>query len=153
MLNRQRLLDKLFTSFITVSISIIAAETALSNPVLIDPSKEYQETDYIVNGGNAYDFCYDNKSLGYIVVSEAASKRLERRYPIRSNCTIPTTSTTGSNAFSQYNSSSFPSSSNNSPDFYSNNASSGRYVSPCKYSDRDSAGKKCKCPYGICPTK
>ncbi len=64
-----------------------------------------------MGGGNAYDFCFDNKTLGYIVLSEAASERLVRRYPIRSNCTILTTSTTGSNSFSQFSSSSFNSSS------------------------------------------
>jgi len=51
MLNHQRLLEKLFTSFITVLTSIIAAEAVMSDPILIDPSKEYQETDYIMNGG------------------------------------------------------------------------------------------------------
>ena len=123
MLHYQRLLGKFFTSCIIVSASIIATETAMSNPILIDPSKQYQGNDHIVNGrGSAYDFCFDNKSLGYIVVSEAASKRLERRYPIRSNCTIQTTSTTVSNSFSQFSSSSFSSSSNGSSDFYSNNA-------------------------------
>ena len=64
-----------------------------------------------MGGGNAYDFCFENKVFGYIVLSEAASERLERRYPVRSNCTLPTTSTTDSNSFSQYNSSSFNSSS------------------------------------------
>ena len=51
MLNHQRLLGKVFTSCITVLTSIMAAETAISNPILIDLSKEYQETDYILNGG------------------------------------------------------------------------------------------------------
>jgi len=51
MLNHQRLLEKLFTSFITILTSIIAAEAVMSDPILIDPSKEYQETDYIINGG------------------------------------------------------------------------------------------------------
>ncbi len=51
MLHHQRLLGKFFTSCITVLTSIIAAEAVMSDPILIDPSKEYQETDYIMNGG------------------------------------------------------------------------------------------------------
>ena len=96
-------------------------------------------------GGNAYDFCFDNKVFGYIVISEAASERLERRYPIRSNCTIPTTSTTGFNSFSQVGSSSFLSSYDSSPDFYSNNASS---KNRCQqgYPTYIRAGKEVNCP-------
>ncbi len=51
MLHHQRLLGKFFTSCITVLASIIAAEAAMSNPILIDLSKQYQEDDYIANGG------------------------------------------------------------------------------------------------------
>ena len=141
----QRLSKRLFTSFITVLASIIVPEIAMSNPILIDPSKQYQENDYIMNrGGNAYDFCFDNKTLGYIVLSEAASERLVRRYPIRSNCTLPTTSTTGSKTFSQFGSSSFNSSSD---EFYSNNSSS-RKISRCQqgYTTYIRAGREVNCP-------
>lgn len=49
--NFQRLPKKLFASFITVLASFIVPEIAMSNPVFINPSKEYQEADYIINGG------------------------------------------------------------------------------------------------------
>lgn len=37
-------------------------------------------------GGVAYDFCLEQQTLGYIVVSREASERLERRYSVRDTC-------------------------------------------------------------------
>ncbi len=51
MLYYQRLLGKFFTSCITVLASIIAAEAAMSNPILIDPSNQSQESDYNLKMG------------------------------------------------------------------------------------------------------
>lgn len=78
-----------------------------------------------MGGGNAYDFCFDNKTLGYIVVSESTGRRLKKYYPVRSNCTIPVTSTTDSN-------SSLPVSS--SSEFYSNSTN---------FSSRGSSSNDC----------
>jgi hypothetical protein len=144
MFNHQLSLKKFFTAFIPVLASIIVPEIAMSNPTLIVPSNQYRENGYIMNGrGNAYDFCFDNKTFGYIVVSEATSERLERRYPIRFNCAIPTTSTTGSKTFSQFGSSSFPSSSNDSLNFYSNNTSGRREVSSCRPGCKENKNGDC----------
>lgn len=70
--------------FTTAIASIIGNDAAMSDPVLIDPSSQYYERSRTI--GYAYDFCLNQSTLGYIVVSETANKRLQRWYSIDEKC-------------------------------------------------------------------
>lgn len=108
----------------TIATYIITSEAAISNPVLIDPAQQYQNSDYIVNSGGvngyAYDFCFQNQTLGYIVVSAQAAVRLERYYPFRSVCFREPTSS------SQSVSTTFLQDNGYVPESYSNSVSNSR---------------------------
>ena len=73
--------------FTTATASMIGNDAAMSEPVLIDPtSRYYGEINNYGGEGYAYDFCYQQNTLGYIVVSEEAAARLARWYPVRETC-------------------------------------------------------------------
>lgn len=116
--------------FTTAIASIIGNDAAMSDPVLVDPSSRYYEISRTI--GYAYDFCLNQNTLGYIVVSEKADERLQRWYSIEGKCSVqsasesliisPSPLTPVTNVYSSYVS------------------SSGK----CVYgSDRDSRGRRC----------
>ncbi|MCA6504676.1 MAG: hypothetical protein IM585_10380 [Pseudanabaena sp. M135S2SP2A07QC] len=71
--------------FTTATASMIGNDAAMSEPVLIDPtSRYYGEINSYRREGYAYDFCYQQNTLGYIVVSRQAAARLERWYAVSS---------------------------------------------------------------------
>jgi hypothetical protein len=71
--------------FTTATVSIIGNDAAISEPVLIAPtSRYYGEINNYGREGYAYDFCYQQNTLGYIVVSRQAAARLERWYAVSS---------------------------------------------------------------------
>jgi hypothetical protein len=73
--------------FTTATASMIGNDAAMSEPILIDPtSRYYGEINNYGGEGYAYDFCYQQNTLGYIVVSEEAAARLARWYPVRETC-------------------------------------------------------------------
>jgi hypothetical protein len=79
----------------TVTASMIGNDAAMSEPVLIDPtSRYYGEINNYGGEGYAYDFCYQQNTLGYIVVSREAAARLVRWYAIDDTCTPPVSSNT-----------------------------------------------------------
>lgn len=76
--------------FTSVTTSIIGNDAAISDPILIDPtSRYYGEINNYRTEGYAYDFCYQQNTLGYIVVSREAAARLERWYAVDDTCTPP----------------------------------------------------------------
>lgn len=75
--------------------SIIGNDAAMSEPVLIDPtSRYYGEINNYRKEGYAYDFCYQQNTLGYIVVSREAAARLERWYAVDDTCIPPVSANT-----------------------------------------------------------
>lgn len=81
----------------TATASMIGNDAAKSDPVLIDPtSLYYGEINSYGIEGYAYDFCYQQNTLGYIVVSRKAAARLERWYAVDDTCT-PLSNTLQSN--------------------------------------------------------
>lgn len=81
--------------FTTATISIVSNDAAMSDPILIDPSSQYYgQAAYTGESGYAYDFCYQQNTLGYIVVSRQAAARLERWYAVDNTCTPPVSANT-----------------------------------------------------------
>jgi hypothetical protein len=81
--------------FTTATASMIGNDAAMSEPVLIDPtSRYYGEINNYGGEGYAYDFCYQQNTLGYIVVSREAAARLVRWYAIDDTCTPPVSANT-----------------------------------------------------------
>lgn len=73
----------------TATALMMGNNAAMSEPILIDPtSRYYGEINNYRGEGYAYDFCYQQNTLGYIVVSRKAAERLENRYPVRSRCQV-----------------------------------------------------------------
>ncbi len=76
--------------FTTATASMIGNDAAMSEPILIDPtSRYYGEINNYRGEGYAYDFCYQQNTLGYIVVSRQAAARLQRWYAVDDTCTPP----------------------------------------------------------------
>jgi len=76
--------------FTTATALMIGNDAAMSDPVLIDPtSRYYGEINNYRREGYAYDFCYQQNTLGYIVVSRQAAARLERWYAVDDTCSSP----------------------------------------------------------------
>lgn len=79
-----------FLCFTTATTSIIGNDAAMSDPILIDPtSRSYGDINNYRTEGYAYDFCYQQNTLGYIVVSREVAARLERWYAVDDTCTPP----------------------------------------------------------------
>ena len=86
--------------FTTATASIIGNDAAMSDPILIDPSSRYYgEINNYRREGYAYDFCYQQNTLGYIIVSRQAAARLQKWYAVDDTCTPQvSTNTLQSNA-------------------------------------------------------
>ncbi len=68
---------------------MVGNDAAMSDPVLVVPaSRYYGDINSYSGEGYAYDFCYQQNTLGYIVVSRETAERLVRRYPVRSRCQV-----------------------------------------------------------------
>jgi len=68
---------------------MLGNDPAMSDPVLVVPtSRYYGDINSYSGEGYAYDFCCQQNTLGYIVVSRQTAERLESRYPVRSRCQI-----------------------------------------------------------------
>ena len=68
---------------------MVGNDAAMSDPVLIDPSSRYYGDINNYGGeGYAYDFCYQQNTLGYIIFSRKTAERLEKRYSVRSRCQV-----------------------------------------------------------------
>jgi hypothetical protein len=121
--------------FTTATALMIGNDAAMSDPVLIDPtSRYYGEINNYRREGYAYDFCYQQNTLGYIVVSRQAAARLERWYAVDDTCSSPV-NTLQSNAGA---------SSQAIPIYYSSRSTSSSRSRVCiNENDRDSLGRRC----------
>jgi hypothetical protein len=119
--------------FSTATTSIIGDDAAMSDPILIDPtSRYYGDINKYRGEGYAYDFCYQQSTLGYIVVSRQAAERLERWYAVDDTCTPPVNtlqSNSGTSSQTIYSS--------------SRSTSSRRSRVCINEDDRDSLGRRC----------
>lgn len=119
--------------FSTATTSIIGNDAAMSDPILIDPtSRYYGDINNYRGEGYAYDFCYQQSTLGYIVVSRQAAERLERWYAVDDTCTPPVNtlqSNSGTSSQTIYSS--------------SRSTSSRRSRVCINEDDRDSLGRRC----------
>lgn len=72
----------------TTAASTVGNDAAISDPVLVGPKlTNYRQTSSFTGLDEyRYDLCFQQNTIGYIVLTKESIERLQKSYPIRANC-------------------------------------------------------------------
>jgi hypothetical protein len=70
------------------AVSTAGNDAAMSDPVLVGPkpANYRQSSSYTGLDEYRYDFCFQQNTIGYIVLTRESIERLQKSYPIRETC-------------------------------------------------------------------